>query len=208
MQQHPVPQNISSFEFKLIGFLTIKQFSYLAVAGVFSFMFFIAPINFLLRLIIILPFAGIGIALAFVSISGLPFDKWLVVFTKSIYSPSRRLWHKTPKEISFLSPWFSSYLKRPVALKPRVGAGDRSKLEAYLEKLRREKRSSHLDDFEERKLSSLNYSATVPNIKDLGLDQPNNVDQTPKQPATVSEVQEAGPSLPPTRESEEPPWLK
>ena len=30
LQQHPVPQHIASYEFKLIGDMTIKQFAYLA----------------------------------------------------------------------------------------------------------------------------------------------------------------------------------
>lgn len=196
MQQHSVPQNISSFEFKLIGFLTIKQFVYLAIPGFISFLFFISPINFLLRIILILPFAALGLAFAFVPINGIPFDKWIVIFTRSIYSPSRRVWHKTPKEISFLSPWFSSYLKRPVAPKPRAEAGDRSKLEDYLKQLRRDKKSSHLDDFEERRLSSLNYSTSVPNIKSLDFGQ----ETIPNQPSVAEPTSAA--------ENEDPPWLK
>ena len=48
MDQHPVPRNISSFEFHLIGDMTLKQFAYLA-GGVF--------IAYLLSKV--LPFPGI-----------------------------------------------------------------------------------------------------------------------------------------------------
>ena len=207
MQQHPVPQNISSFEFKLIGFLTIKQFAYLSAAGFISFLFFISPINFLVRIILILPFAGLGLLFAFVPINGVPFDKWIVIFIRSIYSPSRRVWHKTPKELSFLSPWFSSYLKRPVTPKPRVGAGDRSKLENYLEQLRKNNKSSHLDDFEDRRLSNLNYSASVPNIKNFDFDQTTNPKQPLEQGRKVSVSQPLVAKDAPSTENEDPPWL-
>jgi len=205
MQQHTVPQNISSFEFKLIGFLTIKQFGYLAIAGVFSFIIFISPVNFLLRIIIILPFAGLGLALAFVPINGLPFDKWLVVFTHSIYTPSRRVWHKIPKEISFLSPWFSHYLKRPLQYKP-AASGDRSRLDSYIGQLRSNKKSSHLDDFEERRLSSLNYSATVPHISAVDFEKEAQANQenqylSPKSQEIISDASEKS-------VEGDPPWLK
>jgi hypothetical protein len=165
MQQHPVPQNITGFEFKLIGFLTIKQFAYLAVAGVFSFIFFISPLPTFLKIVVITPFALIGIALAFVPINGLPFDKWIVVFIHSIYAPSRRVWHKTPKELSFLSPSFSNYLKRPKP-KGRVAVGgNRTRLETYLANLRKREKGSKLDIFEEGRLSKLDFASSVPHFR-------------------------------------------
>ena len=207
MQQHAVPQNISSFEFKLVGFLTIKQFGYLAVAGVFSFIIFITPINFLLRILVILPFAGLGLALAFIPINGLPFDKWLVVFTRSIYSPSRRVWHKTPKEISFLSPWFASYLKRPPQPKPATASGDRTRLDSYIGQLRSAKKSSHLDDFEARKISNLNFSATVPHIKPLDLEE-EQPGQAPQERKDVELGAPQGEKNKAKSVEEDPPWLK
>ena len=35
MEQHPVPQNIASFEFKLIGDITLKQFAFVGL-GLFA----------------------------------------------------------------------------------------------------------------------------------------------------------------------------
>ncbi len=178
MQQHPVPQNITAFEFKLIGFLTIRQFAFLAAAGIFIFIIFISPIPGFVKFILITPFALLGIALAFVPINGLSFDKWLVVFFHSIYSPTRRMWHKEPKEISFLSPSFSSYLKRPKAAHKRVKP-DRGRLESYISKLRKEKKASHLDIFEERRLSKLDFGATVPHFTSAAYEKEQPAKQTP-----------------------------
>ncbi len=204
MQQHAVPQNISSFEFKLIGFLTIKQFSYLAVPGFISFMILISPLDFLLRILLIIPIAGVGVVFAFIPINGLPFDKWIVVFSKSIYSPSRRVWHKVPKEISFLSPWFSSYLKRPPLPEHRAEVRDRSRLDSYLGQLRGAKKDSHLDDFEARKISDLNFSATVPHIRAIDQEE----DTEPMDKSSVESIQPQREQIKDPKSEEDPPWLK
>ncbi|KKP33705.1 MAG: hypothetical protein UR23_C0041G0010, partial [Candidatus Roizmanbacteria bacterium GW2011_GWA2_32_13] len=68
MEQHAIPRQITSFEFKLIGFLTIKQFIYLVISipiGILIFYTFPVPIlNFILGLIVAL----IGVAFAFIPI--------------------------------------------------------------------------------------------------------------------------------------------
>ena len=77
MEQHPIPRQITTFEFKLIGFLTIKQFIYLLISipiGVLIFYIFPVPIlNFFLGLIVVL----IGVAFAFVPINDRPMEVWI-----------------------------------------------------------------------------------------------------------------------------------
>lgn len=95
MEQHPVPRNISGFQFKLIGDMTVRQFAYLG-AGVFMayLTFRFAPFPPILRM----PLAGIiglaGVAFAFFPIQERPLDKWLILFFKSITSPTQFLWRK------------------------------------------------------------------------------------------------------------------
>lgn len=95
MEQHPVPRNISGFQFKLIGDMTVRQFAYLG-AGVLMayFTFRFAPFPPILRI----PLAGIiglsGFAFAFLPVQERPLDKWLMLFIKSITSPTQYLWHK------------------------------------------------------------------------------------------------------------------
>jgi hypothetical protein len=48
MDLHPIPRQITTFEFKLIGFMTVKQFGYVLLAGVVGYLFFLAiPIQIL-----------------------------------------------------------------------------------------------------------------------------------------------------------------
>ncbi len=113
MEQHPVPRNISGFQFHLIGDMTLRQFGYLAVGiGGAYFIFKFAPFPS----IISFPFAGIvglvGFAFAFLPIQERPLDKWLVAFIKSITSPTQYLWIKNnpPPDV----------LTRPIVVGQRV----------------------------------------------------------------------------------------
>ena len=40
MQQHPVPRNVTGFQFKLVGDMTLKQFGYLAGGVVMGYIAF------------------------------------------------------------------------------------------------------------------------------------------------------------------------
>ena len=132
MQQHPIPQNITGFEFKLIGFLTLRQFGYLGVAAIADFILYSAKLPFFVVLAIGGPVSLLALALAFLPVNDLPFERWLAAFIKTIYSPNTRVWHREPKIIGFLEPQFSVYLNQQnQAVKPMV-LSDRTKLDAYL----------------------------------------------------------------------------
>lgn len=154
MQQHPIPQNITGFEFKLVGFLTLKQFGYLATAGVLSFIFFLAIPGFL-KWIFITPLVLLGLAFAFMPVNGVTFDKWLLLFIQIITAPSKRLWKKEAKQISILDPAFSYYLKR-AAPTPSV-APVRPSLESLLAQIKTERQINKLDALETTKLRMIDF---------------------------------------------------
>lgn len=94
MEAHPVPQNVTSFEFHLVGDMTLKQFAYLASGLVSAYIVFI--LFFALYPYIAVPIiailSGSGAALAFLPIGDRPLDHWLLSFFRSIYSPTKRSW--------------------------------------------------------------------------------------------------------------------
>lgn len=102
MDQHPIPRQITTFEFKLIGFLTIKQFIYLLISipvGVAIFYTFPVPIlNFILGLVVIL----IGIVFAFVPINDRPMEVWVRNLVKRLSSPTQYFFKKQNPAIYFL----------------------------------------------------------------------------------------------------------
>ncbi len=92
MQQHPVPQPITSYEFRLVGDMTLKQFGKLAGGVILALIVYgINPPGFIKWPLIFL-FAGIGIATAFLPFGGRSIDTWIVAFIKRIYSPTLYLW--------------------------------------------------------------------------------------------------------------------
>ena len=102
MKQHPLPQNITSYQFHLIGSMTLKQFLLLGGGLALAWIFYSLPIIPLLRLPLAIISGLIGILFAFVPYQDRPLDTWLSTFIKSIYSPTRFLWKKTPQQPKFL----------------------------------------------------------------------------------------------------------
>lgn len=95
MEQHPVPRNISGFQFHLIGDMTLRQFGYLA-AGVFVgyLIYRGAPFSAIINIPLALLCGFVGFAFAFLPIQERPLDKWILAFVKSVMSPTQYIWYK------------------------------------------------------------------------------------------------------------------
>jgi len=94
MEQHPVPQNITGFQFKLIGDMTVRQFLFLAGGILLGYIIFQFKIPDLVKWFFALSAGGAGFAFAFVPLEERPLDRWLVCFFKSAYLPTQFLWKK------------------------------------------------------------------------------------------------------------------
>ena len=94
MDAHPIPQDVASFEFHLVGDMTLKQFSYLG-AGIaiayIAFVFFATPYPILAWPIILLS-AGTGAAFAFVPLFDRSLDHWVISYLRAIFNPTKRSW--------------------------------------------------------------------------------------------------------------------
>lgn len=88
MEQHAIPQQISSYEFKLVGEMTLKQFLKAAIGIVLALLINATGLIFFLKYPLVLLFGGGGLALAFVPFQDRPLDQWLIAFIKSVYSPT------------------------------------------------------------------------------------------------------------------------
>lgn len=97
IMEHPIPQNVTSFEFKLVGDMTLKQFLYLCIGvtiAYLTFIYLLEPTPFIAWPIIIIS-ASLGAAFAFMPIADRPLDYWLMTFIRAIYSPTQRVWTKS-----------------------------------------------------------------------------------------------------------------
>jgi len=97
-----VPRQITTFEFKLIGFLTLKQFLYLlasiSVAAVVFFVFPVPLVNIVLAGLVVLG----GAVLAFVPIYDRPADQLVKDFINVLRSPTQFVYKKNNQPLYFL----------------------------------------------------------------------------------------------------------
>lgn len=136
MEQHPVPRNISGFQFHLVGDMTLKQFGYLVAGGGMGFLIykmlpFPSVINFSIGGI----FGLLGFAFAFLPIQERPLDRWLLLFIKSIFSPTQYIWRKEGIAPDILTRPTVIHIRviSPHQIQTRKEADD--KLKAYLSTL-------------------------------------------------------------------------
>ena len=88
MDQHQVPQNIASYEFRLVGDMTLKQFFQVAAGGLIALAFYASPLPGVVKIPGIFIFGVLGVALAFLPIEERPLSTWILLFARSIYSPT------------------------------------------------------------------------------------------------------------------------
>src|SRR3989344_3657652 len=94
MEQHPVPQNVTTFQFRLVGDMTIRQFGYLAGGIILGYISYKLPLPFFFTWPLAITSAVGGFGLAFVPIEERPMDVWIMSFFKNVYSPTQYVWQK------------------------------------------------------------------------------------------------------------------
>jgi hypothetical protein len=149
MDQHPVPQPISSYEFRLVGDMTLKQFLQLSGGVVLALIFYASNLPFYIKWPLVIFFTFLGIAIAFLPIEERPLHVWIINFIKSTYSPTQYLWRKKAKKPEILEP--TSFPIRPQETKAVFS--DKSKLNEYLGSLPTSKNA--LDEKEEQVLEKM-----------------------------------------------------
>jgi len=130
MDQHPIPRQITTFEFKLIGFMTLKQFIYIIIFCVIGFIVYgLTPIPYLNILLAIIT-TCIGFALAFLPINDRSLDVWVKNLIKRLTSPTQYIFKKeNPPPIFLLNVSLTS---PPHIVATHIDAKD--KLSEYLRK--------------------------------------------------------------------------
>lgn len=104
MENHPIPQQISSYQFRLVGDMTLKQFFQLAGGALVSLLFYSSNLPGIIKWPLIIFFALLGAALAFLPFQDRPLEKWIVAFFRTIYSPVCFYWQKIQKPPVFFQP--------------------------------------------------------------------------------------------------------
>lgn len=93
--QHPVPQHISSYEFRLVGDMTLKQFFQVGGGALVALIFYASPLPAIIKWPLVLISALTGAAIAFLPIEERSLDRWIIAFLKAVYSPTKYIWRRS-----------------------------------------------------------------------------------------------------------------
>jgi hypothetical protein len=136
MEQHPVPRNITGFQFHLIGDMTLRQFFYLAGGIALGFFIFkSAPLPSLIKYAATGIAGFAGFAFAFLPIQERPLDKWLIAFIRSVFSPTQYLWQKNNQPLHILLVPASHHAQNISPQHKDLHLEAQAKLDAYLKSL-------------------------------------------------------------------------
>jgi len=128
-QQHPIPQQISSYQFKLVGNMTLKQFFQIAGGALFSLLFYASNLHAIIKWPLVIFFALFGAALAFLPFEERPLEQWIVSFFKAVYAPTTYFWKKAVKVPVFFKE------EAPTPQEKVVAPHGEKELEKYLQSL-------------------------------------------------------------------------
>lgn len=128
MEQHAIPRQITSFEFKLIGFMTLKQFLYLVISAPIAFIvYMLFPIP-IINIFLAICVGIVGIVFAFVPFNDRPIDVLLKNFWKRLNSPTQYFYRKDNPPIALLQNLF--YVSDPHRVMAHIES--QKMLSAYL----------------------------------------------------------------------------
>ncbi len=133
MQEHPVPQNITAYEFHLIGSMTIKQFLILLGGGAIGLFFYSTNLPGLIKWPLAVIGVISGIAMAFVPYEERTLDQWFINFIKAIYRPTKFYWRRTPHVPEFFT--YSSKVNSQLLYQPDTSPLKRDQVNQYLSSL-------------------------------------------------------------------------
>ncbi len=151
MDQHPVPQHIASYEFRLIGDMTLKQFAQLAAGTILGLIVYALPIPGLFKWPLIVVFGFLGFAFAFLPVNERPLSDWLIAFFKAIFLPTEFVWQKKLRKPEIFEPLAYKALPATQA----KFAADKSALNQYLATLPFAEAKNPLDQQEESFLKEI-----------------------------------------------------
>lgn len=104
MENHPIPQQISSYQFRLVGDMTLKQFFQVGGGALIAILLYSSGLPVYIKWPLLVISFLLGVALAFFPLEDRPLSKWLVLFMKSVYAPTLYVWMANPQKPSYFQP--------------------------------------------------------------------------------------------------------
>jgi hypothetical protein len=133
-EQHPIPQQVSAYQFKLVGDMTLQQFFQVAAGALIALLIYSSNLPYYVKWPLILFSFLMGIALAFFPLEDRPLAKWIILFIKAIYSPTLYVWKQMPLKYSYFQAETSATQPATIPIQlPQDNTGILSQESAKLE---------------------------------------------------------------------------
>ncbi len=157
MREHPVPQDITNYQFHIIGDMTIKQFAEVAAGCVVGVVIYATNLPALLKWPMIFIFVALGAMAAFVPIEEQPVDHWILVFIKALYKPTKFYWRKEahiPPAFRFEPSTFQRKTQSEVDLTP----AKRERIKQFMSSIEIQQERTAYEDWEDQYLDYISKS--------------------------------------------------
>ena len=174
MPMHTIPQNVTSYEDKIVGMFVGRQFIYLALGGLTAFILLSTGGGAAVLFRFILAFGALAFAaaLAMVKVNDRGFDLWVISFLKAILGPTEWVWQKqaVPPEV-LIAP------DKTVVAEAKPQSAEVQRTETYHYNQQRKDAfksyvsgaSKDLDDEEREFLQQLNFGEPLPRGSKISL---------------------------------------
>lgn len=184
MDNHPIPQDVTGFQFKLIGNMTIKQFAYLISGFIFAWILLQLPVNIFIKFPFCAFSAAFGAGLAFFPISGRPMDSMIGNYIKALIRPTQFVYEKTGGQIYFSNSAPLIPMRSMRQYNNDLNIFPKDKLKAYLESLDT-KPKNKADEKENNFLMSVSNLAAASSHYLPNASYPN-ISETSPQPSLIT----------------------
>ncbi len=175
MKEHALPQDVTGYQFHIIGNMTIKQFAEVGAGVLAGFLIYSTNLTNFLKWPLILTTVAVGAFAAFVPFEERPFDHWIVAFFQALYRPTQFYWKRNQKipEPFLYKPNTAVSLVQEVDLSP----ARKQRVKEYLRSI-----NTEIKDDEDVELE--NQANSVINIfqSDQPLSSPDPIVQAPVAP--------------------------
>jgi len=108
VKEHPIPQSITTYKFRLVGNMTLQQFFEVAGGIIIAFIVWRSPVYPVIKYPLAIFSASLGVAMAFLPIEERSLDVWILAFIKHIYKPTVFIFKSQPH-----TPLYARFKPRP-----------------------------------------------------------------------------------------------
>jgi len=138
MQYHKIPQNVTTYEGRIVGKFTMRQFVYLAIGFILLFILTTSPLPSKYKLLFGGVVAFFTMIFTIVNYEGRNTDTWLLNYFRAIFAPTQRVWRKQAAPTVYLLPSYQTPQPTTAPIKKK------SELEGFLKDWGRRQQTSDL----------------------------------------------------------------